>query len=50
MNLFTEQKQNEFMVARGEGEVVTEFWIGMYTLLYLKWITITTVLIGYTQI
>ena len=38
------------MVARGEGGIFIEFGIGMYTLLYLKWITTTTLLIGYTQI
>lgn len=30
------------MVARGEGEgeqIVREFWIDIYTLVYLKWIT-----------
>ena len=34
--------ENEFMVARGEGcgeEVVKKFGMGLYTVLYLKWIT-----------
>lgn len=33
---------SELMVARGEGEgeqIVREFWIDIYTLVYLKWIT-----------
>ena len=30
--------ENRLVVARGEG-IVREFGIGMYTLLYLKWIT-----------
>ena len=34
--------ENEFMVARGEGcgeEMVKKFGMGLYTVLYLKWIT-----------
>ena len=48
MNLLTTQKtENELMVARGKGqgeEIVREVGINMYTLLYLKWITIKVLL------
>ena len=41
MNLFTKQKQTHRLRERiyGEGRIVTEFGINIYTLLYLKWIT-----------
>ena len=48
MNLLTTQKtENELTVARGKGqgeEIVREVGIDMYTLLYLKWITIKVLL------
>ena len=47
MNLFTKQKQTHrrreqtYGCQRGRmgGEIVREFGVDMYTLLYLKWIT-----------
>ena len=48
--IYRTETENEFMVARGEGRIIIELGICMYTLLYLKWIPITTLLIGSSQI
>ena len=53
MNLFTKQKhtdlENELMVTRGEG-IDRGFGTDMYTLLYLKWITGTSLAVQWLRL